>query len=158
MFRELLRKNKQISHKECVELLTNEKRGILSVAGDDGYPYGMPMNHYYSANDGCVYFHCGKKGHRLDALRRSDKVSFCVTENGTKEGDSWALTVRSVIVFGRIEIIDNIDDIIEITTSLSHKFTQDETYIAHEIEHFSNVTLLLKLTPEHICGKKIVES
>lgn len=47
MFRELQRKNKQIPHEECIELLTNETRGILSVLGHDGYPYGMPMNHYY---------------------------------------------------------------------------------------------------------------
>lgn len=159
MFRELQRKNKQISNEECIELLKNETRGILSVLGDDGYPYGMPMNHYYSAKDGCVYFHCGRKGHRLDALSRCNKVSFCVTENGTLEDDSeWALTVRSVIVFGKIEIIDDIDKITEIATELSHKFTQDESYIAHEIEHFAKATLLLKLSPEHICGKRVIES
>jgi len=45
MFRDLRRKNKEIPLSECVELLNNEKRGILSVLGDEGYPYGMPMKH-----------------------------------------------------------------------------------------------------------------
>ena len=72
MFRELLRKNKQLSQEECVELLKNETRGVLSVIGDEGYPYGMPMNHWYNEDDGAIYFHCGNVGHRLDALRKYD--------------------------------------------------------------------------------------
>ena len=90
MFRELVRNNKKISDEECRKLLTRENRGILSVNGVDGYPYGMPMNHYYNAEDGCIYFHCGKVGHRLDALKCSDKVSFCVCEQGTKDDNDWA--------------------------------------------------------------------
>lgn len=98
MFRELVRKNKQITDAECIELLTKETRGVLSVNGDDGYPYGMPMNHFYSAEDGCIYFHCGKKGHRVDSINRSDKASFCVCEQGCKEDGDWAYNVRSVVV------------------------------------------------------------
>ena len=57
MFRDIQRKKKQISHEECIELLKNEKRGVLSVLGDEGYPYGMPMNHFYNAEDGNIYSH-----------------------------------------------------------------------------------------------------
>ena len=158
MFRELQRKNKQIAHEECIELLTNETRGILSVLGDDGYPYGMPMNHYYSAEDGCIYFHCGRKGHRLDALRRCDKVSFCVFDQGYAREGEWALNVKSVIIFGRIEILDDQELIADITRKLCYKFIQDEDYIAREIENFAHETLLLRLKPEHICGKLVTES
>ena len=69
MFRELVRKNKQIPAEECIALLTKETRGVLSVNGDDGYPYGMPMNHFYNPEDRCIYFHCGRNGHRLDSLK-----------------------------------------------------------------------------------------
>ena len=55
MFRELVRKNKQLSKEECIRLLTEETRGVLSVLGDDGYPYGMPMNHFYNPEDGKIY-------------------------------------------------------------------------------------------------------
>ncbi len=54
MFRELIRKNKQIPNADCIELLQKETRGILSVNGDHGYPYAMPMNHLYNTEDGCV--------------------------------------------------------------------------------------------------------
>ena len=158
MFRELARKNKQIPDEECIELLTKETRGILSVNGDDGYPYGMPMNHFYNDEDGCIYFHCGRKGHRVDALTKSDKVSFCVCERWYREEGDWAYNVRSVIVFGRMEIVDDLTEVERIARLLSYKFTQDEKYIQNEIEQYAKVTLLLKLMPEHICGKLVTES
>lgn len=61
MYRELVRKEKQIPLLDCIEILKNEKRGVLSVNGDNGYPYGMPMNHFYNEENGKIYFHCGKK-------------------------------------------------------------------------------------------------
>lgn len=158
MFRELARKNKQITDEECLEMLTKETRGILSVNGDDGYPYGMPMNHFYNAEDGCIYFHCGRKGHRVDALSKSDKVSFCVCEQGYREEGDWAYNVRSVIVFGRMQIVDDLTEVARIVRLLSYKFTQDEKYIQNEIEQYAKATLLLKLIPEHICGKRVKES
>lgn len=158
MFRELSRKNKEIPREECVELLQNETRGVLSVLGDDEYPYGMPMNHFYNSYDGCIYFHCGRAGHRMDSLNRCDKVSFCVYEQGTKSESEWAYTVRSVIVFGRIEIIDSPDTVANITAKLCRKFTDDSEYIENEIKSYLKDTVLLKLTPEHICGKKILEA
>jgi nitroimidazol reductase NimA-like FMN-containing flavoprotein (pyridoxamine 5'-phosphate oxidase superfamily) len=158
MFRDLTRKHKQLPHDECIKLLTEEKRGILSVNGDDGYPYGMPMNHFYNAEDGCIYFHCGKGGHRNDSLEKCGKVSFCVHDKGyTKDGE-WALNIKSVIVFGKMEIIDDMDSIVRITEKLSHKFTNDDEYIQKEIKGFASKTLLLRLVPEHICGKLVNES
>lgn len=158
MFRPLVRKNKQISAEECIELLQNETRGVLSVNGDDGYPYGMPMNHFYNPEDGCIYFHCGRLGHRLDSLKKSGKVSFCVCEQGYREAEDWAYHVRSVIVFGRVEIIDDLEQVVRISRQLCYKFTRDEAYILDEINRSAKATLVLKLTPEHICGKLVKES
>ena len=158
MFRELSRKNKELPKERCIEILTEEKRGVLSVIGDSEYPYGMPMNHFYNADDKSIYFHCGKLGHRIDALKIHNKVSFCTYTKGYRNDGEWALNIESVIVFGKIEIIDNIEIIKGITEKLSRKFTDDEEYIRKEISSFVDKTLLLKLTPEHICGKKITES
>ena len=158
MFRELVRKNKQMSTEDCVEVLKKETRGVLSVLGDGDYPYGTPMNHWYNEEDGCVYFHCGKLGHRLDALKKHDKVSFCVYDQGYRREGEWAFNVKSVIIFGKIEIIDDLDQVIDITPKLSYKFTQDEEYIRKEIRVGAANTLLLKLVPDHMCGKLVNEA
>lgn len=158
MFRELIRKKQKLSEEECIRILKSEKRGVLSVNGDNNYPYGMPMNHWYNEEDGKIYFHCGKVGHRLDALKRDGKVSFCVFDNGCRNDGEWALNIKSVIVFGQTEIVNDSDRIADIMTKLSYKFTNDNEYISNEIRQFTNQTLLLVLTPEHICGKSVQES
>ncbi len=158
MFRELARKKQQLSAEECVRLLQTETRGVLSVLGDDDYPYGMPMNHWYEEEEQILYFHCGKQGHRMDALARHAKASFCVYDRGEQHGDAWALHVRSVIAFGRVEVISDPERIVDVTTKLSHKFTQDDAYIRKEIEQYANNTLLLALHIEHLCGKHVTES
>lgn len=158
MFRELTRKKKQISMEECIEVLKNEKRGVLSVLGDDDYPYGMPMNHFFNEEDGKIYFHCGKSGHRTDALKRHNKVSFCVYDDGYKNEGEWAFNIKSVIVFGRINLVEDIEKVVDISEKLCRKFTQDEAFIKKEIENYAHQTLLLELVPEQICGKFVKES
>ena len=108
MFREMRRFKQQITNEECIEILKNEPRGVLSVLGDDGYPYGVPLDHWYSESDGKLYFHCAKEGHKLDAISKCDKVSYCVMDNkGYRKEGEWALNIRSVITFGRIcEVTD----------------------------------------------------
>ena len=158
MFRELVRKNQQLSLEDCVRVLKTERRGVLSVLGDEGYPYGMPMNHWYDEEDGSIWFHCGRSGHRLDALRRCDKVSFCVYDHGQRAEGEWAWRVKSVIAFGRVEVIDDLEKIVDVTTKLSYQFTRDEAYIEGEIRSAAHKTLLLRLMPEHICGKLVTEA
>ena len=158
MFRELVRKKQQISKEECITLLTEELRGVLSVQGDDGYPYGLPINHYYNEADGCLYFHSGMTGHKIDALRRDSKASFCVYNRGFRREGEWALNIKSVIVFGRIEIIEDKETIYDISRKLSHKFTRDEAYIEKEIVHSGPRTLMFRLVPQHMTGKLVNES
>lgn len=157
MFRELMRKKQALSSEECIRILKDEPRGVLSVLGDDGYPYGMPMNHYYSEADGKLYFHGGKTGHKIDAMRRTDKASFCVYDEGFVRDGEWAKNIRSVIVFGRIEFIEDRETTYRISAALSRKFTDDDAYIQRELEQSGPGTLLFSLTPEHITGKLVCE-
>ena len=158
MFREILRIRQKISREECIEILRNEPRGVLSVLGDDDYPYGLPINHFYCEEDGKLYFHSGMKGHKIDAIRRHDKASFCVYDSGYRKVGEWALNIRSVIVFGRIEIIEEKDKIYDIARRLSYKFTDDEAYIERELKNAGPRTFMFALVPEHITGKLVNEA
>ena len=157
MFRPLTRQNKAATREECLRLLETEKRGVLSVIGDDGYPYGMPMNHFYDPENGCIWFHAGHGGHREEALRRCGKASFCVYDEGWSKPGDWVKHVLSVIVFGRVEFVDDMDEIARVGAALSRKFIQDEEHIRREIAASGPQTVLLKLIPEHICGKHVTE-
>jgi len=158
MFRSMARIKQAISREECLKILKEEPRGVLSVLGDDGYPYGMPMNFYYCEEDGKIYFHGGFKGHKIDAMKRCDKVSLCVYDQGYRREGEWALNIKSVIVFGRIEWVEDHEKAMRMSRDLSYKYTQDSAYIEKEIEQAGPRTLVFALVPEHMSGKLVNES
>jgi nitroimidazol reductase NimA-like FMN-containing flavoprotein (pyridoxamine 5'-phosphate oxidase superfamily) len=158
MFREMLRKKQQLTQEECIAILKNEPRGVLSVLGDYDYPYGMPMNHFYCETDGKIYFHGGKKGHKIDAMKRHDKVSFCVYDQGFRREGEWALNIRSVIVFGQIRVVEDEDRKRQICSELCRKFTDDEAYLQRELEQALPRVNCLELKIEHMTGKLVNES
>lgn len=93
MFRELRRQDRALSKEQSLEILRNQKFGVLSLFGEDGYPYGVPI-HYVMIGDS-LFFHCtSKNGHKVDAIKKNPKISFTVIE--TEDG----IKAKSVILFG----------------------------------------------------------
>ena len=158
MFREMRRSKQQLSEEECIRVLISQPRGILSMIGDDGYPSGIPMDHWYSETDNAVYFHCAKTGHKIDAITACDKVSYCVMDEGCRNDGEWALNFRSVVLFGRIRIVEDEAKKREICTTLVRKFTDDEEYLEKELTNAFPRVNCLALTIEHMSGKRVKES
>jgi len=158
MFRKMARIKQQLPKEDCIHLLKTEPRGVLSLLGDGGYPYGLPIDHWYNEADGCIYFHSGKTGHKVDAMRACSKASFCVYDQGFRNEGDWALNVKSVIVFGRIEFVQEQEAAIALTRQLSLKYTSDIAYIEEEIRKYGHEVLCFRLVPEHITGKITKES
>ena len=156
MFRKLTRIKQQLSREECVQILKRELRGVLAVMGDDDYPYALPINFYYSEDDNKIYFHSGKKGHKIDAISKHEKVSFCVYDEGYRKDNHWSLNIKSVIVFGKIKIVNDWSD--DMMVSFCKRFTDDMEYIESEIEHFGDKTIVLELEIEHMTGKLVNEA
>ena len=158
MFRKMRRFKQQISDEECIRVLKEQPRGVLSMIGDDGYPYGIPLDHWYCEEDGKLYFHGAKEGHKIDAIAKCDKVSYCVMDEGFRKEGEWALNINSVIVFGRIKLVDDPDKARLIGENLCRKFTDDEEYIQHELTNALPRAQCLVLIPEHMTGKLVNEA
>ena len=160
MFREMRRFKQQISDEECIRILKEQPRGVLSMLGDDGYPYGIPLDHWYSEDDNKLYFHCAKTGHKLDAIAAYDKVSYCVMDEGYRKEGEWALNISSVVIFGKARIVDDEEDELKhrIAVNLCRKFTDDEAFLQKELTHALPRAAFIELTPEHMTGKLVSES
>ncbi len=158
MFRKMRRFKQQISDAECIEILKNTKRGVLSLIGDDGYPYGIPIDHLYCESDGKIYFHGAKEGHKIDAIKSCDKASYCVYDEGYRKEGDWALNIKSVITFGRIRLVENEEKAKEICAALTRKFTDDEEYLRKELANALSRVQCLEFIPEHMTGKLVNES
>lgn len=158
MFREMRRIKQQISEEECKQILINEPRGVLSMIGDDGYPYGIPLTHWYCEENGHIYFHGAGVGHKIDAIKACDKVSFCVMDKGYRKDGEWSLNINSVIVFGRIRIVEDNNDKVRACATMCAKFTDDKAYMEREFRTAFNRVTVLELIPEHMTGKLVNES
>ena len=158
MFREMRRFKQQITTEECKKVLKEEKRAAFSVIGDEGYPYTIPINFYYDEADNIIYFHGAKEGHKMDCLKQCDKASFCVMDKGFKKDVEWAVHYQSVIVFGKIKMVNDPDKVKEICTQLCLKFTNDQNYIDHELKYSGPSVQCFELIPDYISGKIIKES
>lgn len=155
MFRKMRRIGQEIPKEECEEILTNEPRGVLALLGDDDYPYAIPMSHVYV--DGKIYFHGAQEGHKNDAVKRHQKVSYCVMDKGVKAEDSWWYTFKSVIVFGRIKTLTDRDEKIEKLTHLGDKFFPTHEETVDEINRLLDRTEVFEITIEHMSGKIVKE-
>ena len=94
MFKTMRRFKQQLSQEKCIEILTNEPHGVLSLISDTGYPYGFPITHWYDEKTGHIYFHGAKEGHKIDCLKQCDKASFCVMDKGFKKMVNGPFIIR----------------------------------------------------------------
>ena len=78
MFREMRRKRQALSASEVAEILHRGISGVLALLGDEEYPYAVPLSYVY--DEGKLYFHSATSGHKIDAVGRSAKASFCVID------------------------------------------------------------------------------
>lgn len=158
MFREMRRFKQQLTVEECVKVLKEEPRGILSVHGENGYPYGIPMNQYYDEKENKIYFHCAKEGHKLDAVLKNEKVSFCVYDQGYRKEGDWALNIRSIVIFGRIHVVTDPDIVLDKVRQLGLKYYPNPESVEEEIRKAIARVQLLELTIDHMTGKLVNES
>lgn len=158
MFREMRRFKQQLTEEKCVEILKEAPRGILAVLGDEGYPYTVPLDHFYE--EGKLYFHCAKEGHKLDAIKNSDKCSYCVLSKEVPDEDTSSgqfYYFDSVVAFGRIRQLEDPDEIIRQVRKLAHKYYTDLDAVEEDIRRNGPRTAMLELTIGHMTGKHVHE-
>lgn len=156
MFRKMRRFRQQITEEECIEILKSEPRGVLAVHGEDGYPYALPIDFLY--DDGKIYFHCAKEGHKVDALKKDERVSFCVYDQGFRKEGDWALNIKSVILFGKIRFIEDREETIALVRKLGLKYYPTPEGVEEEISKAGSRVQMLELTIDHMTGKLVNES
>lgn len=158
MFRKMRRFKQELSRQDCIEVLRQEPRGVLSLIGENGYPYGIPLDHWYDEESGNLYFHGAREGHKIDAVRNCAKASYCVMDQGFRREGEWALNIKSVVLFGQITLVEDQEKALRVCSNLCRKFTEDEEYLKRELKSAGDRVLCLELRPDHMTGKMVNES
>lgn len=157
MFREMRRKKQEISKEECVKILQTEKRGVLAVLGDEGYPYAVPMNFFYDEQEEKIYLHCAREGHKIDAINRCGQVCFTVWNEGVQKDGDWAFYVTSVIVMGKAERMSDASAVCEKVRKLALKYYPTREEAEEEIERSVNRVQMIAISVDHMTGKLVHE-
>lgn len=155
MFREMRRKRQLLPTEESVAILKKMTNGTLALHGEDGYPYAVPVSYVYA--DGKIYFHSATNGHKVDAIMRNDKVSFCVVEQDEIKPAEFTTYFRSVIAFGKARILEDADEKQLALQLLADKYSHGEPGVEEEIAKGGNHLLMVEITVEHLTGKEAIE-
>ena len=70
------RSKRALSEEKARAILEKGEYGVLSLQGEEGEPYGIPLS--YVVLDNFIYFHCALEGRKIDYMKANPLVSFCV--------------------------------------------------------------------------------
>ena len=155
-FREMRRKRQQLSEKESIAVLQKTTAGTLALLGDNDYPYAVPISYVY--HEGKLFFHSALAGHKVDAIRKCDKASFCVIEKDDVQPEKYTTFFRSVIAFGKIRIIEDEKEKLKIARMLGNRYNPNhEEALQKEIESGLSRMLAIRFDIEHLTGKEAIE-
>ena len=157
MFREMRRNKQLLSAEETAAVLEKGTSGVLALAGDDGYPYAVPISYVFDGNK--LYFHCAKSGHKLDAIRRCPKASFCVIDQDQIVPEEYTSYFRSVIAFGTIRELEGDGEKRAAIEKLARKYVPNDTAEGMEaaIQRDWAPLCMLEMTIDHMTGKEAIE-
>ena len=155
MFREMRRKKQELTEKQCLDILRRAKTATLALSGDDGYPYSVPMNFVYE--DGKIYFHGAKEGHKIDAIKNNPKVSISIIDQEDVIEEELTTYFRSIILFGKAKILQDDDEIYQAVNALGLKYCDDEIAVEKEIQREWKALCCVEIIIEHLTGKQAIE-
>lgn len=156
MFREMRRKKQLLSEAETIEILKSCSSGVLGVVGDDGYPYTVPVSYTY--NDGRLFIHSAKTGHKIDSIMKNDKVTFSVINKDDVTQETFTTHFSSVSIFGRARILTDDNERRHALESLVEKYSPNFIKEGQkEMEKDWDRVSLIEVKIEHMTGKAAIE-
>lgn len=155
-FRPMRRKRQELAQEESITILQKATSGTLALLGDNGYPYAVPISYVY--HEGKLYFHSAVEGHKVDAIRQCDKASFCVIEQDEVHPERYTTFFRSVIAFGKIHIIEDETEKLQMARMLGNRYNPDQDEaLQKELENGLARMLMIRFDIEHLTGKEAKE-
>lgn len=155
MFREMRRNDRAMEENAARKVLMEGEYGILSVLGDDNYPYGVPIN--YALDGDCIYIHGFLEGHKIDAVRNHSKVCFTVVRDAEVMPDQVSTNFTSVIVFGEASVLPFEEDEERqkaFKLLMEELISFDEERNNEYIKKHEAAAQIIRIRIEHISGKQ----
>lgn len=146
------RKERQIDESEALRILDAAEYGVLSLVGEDGAPYGIPVNFVREGKR--LILHCAPAGRKLDCIRFQPRVSLCAVGRTHLLPAQFSTEYESAVVEGVAEIVEDEKRKVEDLMILCRKYAPEhleaaEKYIAKSLHR----TGIVEIRVESITGK-----
>ncbi|MBM7558728.1 pyridoxamine 5'-phosphate oxidase family protein [Marinitoga litoralis] len=152
MFRKMRREDRLLSNEEAIKILISCSHGVLACLGDNDYPYAIPLNYVYYNNK--IYFHSAKEGHKIDAIKNNNKVSFSVVEKEIVISEKYSTYFKSAIIFGKARIVTGKEKT-EAFWALVEKYSSNRPKDEKEkMINNCDSSHIIAIDIEHISGKE----
>ena len=156
MERTMRRARQQLDQAAWEEILLRNTSGVLALSGDEGWPYAVPLS--YAWAEGKLIFHGAKTGHKLDAMRREPRASFCVVDADDIVPERYTTHYCSVICFGRMRVVEEPEEMRRLTLLLGEKYWPGHPKEgAEEIDGAMSRLCVFVMDVERVTGKQAVE-
>lgn len=153
-----MRRNRQaLSPEDCAAVFRRGTSGVLALEGLDGYPYAVPLSYCYQ--EGALIFHCARSGHKLEAIRRCPKASFCVIDQDQVVPEEYTTYFRSAIAFGTVRVLEDPAELRSAVEALADRYAPELSadYRNGYIDRELDALCMLKLEIAHMTGKEAKE-
>lgn len=153
MFRPMRRLEKQMSEEETRELLISSDFGILSIHGEDGFPYGVPVNHILM--DKTIYIHSAMEGHKISALVQNPKASYTVIGQAEVIPETFETFYESAVAFGQVRLLDAGEEKMKALHGFIDRFSSEFKTSGNEyVEKNAPRTMIIALDLIYLTGKR----
>lgn len=152
MFHPMRRCDRELTAPEAWGFLRRAEWGVLSTLGEDGWPYGVPVNH--AVVEDRIYIHCAQAGHKLENLAFESRVSYCAVASSVVQPAELSTDFESAVVFGRAELVTADAEKRQALEALLARFAPQHPAEGSEAMRTEyGRTAVIRIVPEHVTGK-----
>jgi nitroimidazol reductase NimA-like FMN-containing flavoprotein (pyridoxamine 5'-phosphate oxidase superfamily) len=110
--------------KALKRILRYSKHFVLSLA-DGGEPYAVPLGFVYDEGEDSIYFHCSKKGKKIEIIKRNPRAwGLVVVDKGIMKG-ACVNMYASAMFSGRVDFVDETSEKLKVMNLFAEGLSSD---------------------------------
>ncbi|MDP4278834.1 MAG: pyridoxamine 5'-phosphate oxidase family protein, partial [Bacteroidota bacterium] len=145
-----------LDSEEIKQILKNGKYAVISMCRGNE-PYLVTLSYGYDAEQEVLYFHCSKRGLKIDFIKLNPIVCATVIEDGGYVANECGHHYRTAVFWGKMEIVQSTDEKRYGMKVILNHLEHDREIIrakSEKSEGFYPTMEVLRLTITQIHGKQ----
>ena len=147
------RQDRLLDKENAYALLRTGEYGILSMVGEEGESYAVPVNYAWDCEN-AIYIHCAPQGRKLRCIALHPRVSFCVVGRTHVVSRKFTTGYESIILTGHARTCLPAEERMQALRLILEKYAPNdlETGLKYAEKSFHR-TEIIRIDLESMSGK-----